>query len=334
MVRRTRRRGVLQRRSKRATHRKNRNRQLNIHCVKGGGGGGSSGNNKNNQRSVRWTYKRPASIPYEQILGKRGCRPLSNGSIQGSKDSCLPVEELKKIASQHNVPFANTRSQLCKDLGCKEDNDKSLLNMVSADERKRLEKAYFRPSAPEEWKNDPDAWLDNHSIEAVLKQYEESDPTFKSLGAVPIDFAAPNPYNNNTQCLLPEFCKLNLKQLEAEGKTGVGMVFNLDPHFKDGSHWVALYIDVKAPACYYFDSYGMKPPKQIKLLMETMWSQDPRCKLAYNGRRFQYSRTECGMYSLFFLTCMHYGIPFKRFVHHRVKDDVMLFLRSWFFNME
>ncbi len=290
----------------------------------GGGGGGRL-------RRLNWTYKKPITIPYESVLGKQGCKPGNNGS----EDSCLPVNELEKIAIKLNVSvIPKTRSELCKAANCEKDSDGGLLEKLDSTFREELEKQYFRPKAPGEWENDPDAWLDNHSIEAVLKQYEETDPTFLSMGAVPIDFAAPNPYGSKNQCLLPEFCKLNLKELEEKGKTGVGMVFNLDPHFKDGSHWVALYVDVQKPAVYYFDSYGVKPPKQIQLLMETLWSQDKRCKLAYNGRRFQYSKSECGMYSLFFITCMHKGIQFNRFVKHRVKDDVMLFLRSWMFNLE
>lgn len=290
------------------------------------------GSRQNSNRRTRWVYKKPTSIPYEKILGKRGCRPGNNGS----QDSCIPVEDLRQLAKELNLPEPSTRSELCKSLNCQEDSDKGLLGSAKITKSKKddLLAKFFRPSPPEEWANDPDAWLDNHSMEAVLKQYEDSDPTFKSLGAVPIDFAAPNPYGSGNQCLLPEFCKLSLEELKKSGKTGVGAIFNLDPHFKDGSHWVAFYLDVNAPAAYYFDSYGMKPPKQIRLLMETFWSQDNRCRLAYNGRRFQYGKSECGMYSLFFIICMHYGIKFQHFVKHRVPDNVMLFLRSWFFNTD
>lgn len=276
---------------------------------------------------IRWTYKRPKSIPYDHLLGPRGCHP----GIKGSKDSCIPEATLRTQGT-------TSRKELCNKLGCKGDSDGELLKVLSPELRKEWMTKYFRPKAPEEWKKDPDDWLDNHSIEAVLKQYEEADPSFKSLGAVPIDFAAPNPYGRKDQCMLPEFCRLNLDELRRSGKTGVGFVFNLDPHFKDGSHWVGMYLDVgsvaKPPAVYYFDSYGYPPPKQIRLLMETFWSQDKRTKLAYNGRRFQYSASECGVYSIYFVICMHGGVRFKRFVKHRVKDEVMLYLRSWFFNVE
>ncbi len=271
------------------------------------------------------TYKKPDSIPYETVLGKKGCKPVIPGTEQGSEGSCIPSHEFQKLASG-----SATLRDACGNLKCNRVSDGGFLERVGNAEKERLLKTYFRPKAPEEWKNDPDAWLDNFTIEAALKQYEEIDPSFMTLGAVPIDFAAPSP-NDKSKCLLPQFCKLNLNDLRAKGKRSVGMVFNLDPHFKDGSHWVALFLDINKPGCYYFDSYGMRPPKQIKLLMETLWSQDKRMELGFNGRRFQYSQSECGMFSVFFIICMHYGIPFKKFVKHRVKDEVMLFLRSWLF---
>jgi hypothetical protein len=273
-------------------------------------------------RRINWTYKRPAKIPYEKVLGPRLCHP----GVTMNGESCIPATAIQSQG-------ANTRAELCQRLGAADD-DLALLKVLPPDVRKDWTTRYFRPKAPESWNKDPDDWLDNHSIEAVLKQYEQADPTFVSLGAVPIDFAAPDPYSQNAQkCLLPEFCKINMAELRAKGKKGIGMVFNLDPHFKDGSHWISMYVDLIEPAAYYFDSYGYPPPKQVKLLMQSLWKQDNKCKLAYNGRRFQYSASECGVYSIYFVICMHYGIKFNHFVKHRVKDDVMLFLRSWFWNV-
>ena len=40
-------------------------------------------------------------------------------------------------------------------------------------------------------------------------------------------------------------------------------VFNLDPSYKPGSHWVAVYIDRKGRPDY-FDSFGRPPPREIK----------------------------------------------------------------------
>ena len=45
-------------------------------------------------------------------------------------------------------------------------------------------------------------------------------------------------------------------------------VFNLDPSYKPGSHWVAVYIDRKGRP-EYFDSFGRPPPREIKDFLYT-----------------------------------------------------------------
>lgn len=51
-----------------------------------------------------------------------------------------------------------------------------------------------------------------------------------------------------------QFCHVNLAEERAKGRRILGAIFNLDPHYKDGSHWVALAIDLPRNAVYYFDS--------------------------------------------------------------------------------
>jgi hypothetical protein len=116
---------------------------------------------------------------------------------------------------------------------------------------------------------------------------------------------------------------------------GIGMVFNLDPHFKGGSHWVALYInltDIDHPFVGYFDSYGQKVPALIARLMRSFKLQIKTCELGFNARRFQYSGSECGMFSIYFIICMLCGISFKEFCKDAVNDKVMLELRKILFS--
>lgn len=207
------------------------------------------------------------------------------------------------------------------------------------DEKKRqLRKQYLRPRYPKEWEADPDMWLSNFEIDAVLKQYEEADPSFLYMGTLPIDFSAPDPYKADKQhptCLHPEICSLDLMKEHARGKTQIAAVFNLDPHFKSGSHWIALFIstkNLKEPWAAYFDSYGMETPPLIARLMRSFTLQVPNIKLMYNARRFQYSDSECGMYSLYFILKMLSGMPFKRFCKHAVPDGEMLRLRHVLFS--
>ena len=48
------------------------------------------------------------------------------------------------------------------------------------------------------------------------------------------------------------------------GKTKIGVIFNLDVSSGPGTHWVALYIDLKDCSIYYIFSYGISPIRRIQ----------------------------------------------------------------------
>jgi hypothetical protein len=116
---------------------------------------------------------------------------------------------------------------------------------------------FFKPERPAAWDKDTKQWLDTDNIEHVMKQYEDAYPHFAFLGAVPLDFDTTIPEWG--QCVSEEMCKLNLTRSLQQGKTDLGVVFNLDPHDKPGSHWVAAYVNIPKKSAYYYDSYGYKP---------------------------------------------------------------------------
>jgi len=223
-----------------------------------------------------------------------------------------------------------TRRTRCKTERCLV--EKSSMELTK---KKELLKRYFRPSMPDSWVENPDEWLDSTNIAEVMKQYEEIYPEFKFFGTNPIDFAAPDPYTEGSaekgKCLEDAICKLNLKHMLSQGKTKLGFVYNLDPSNKSGSHWIASFTDIPGHRTYYFDSYGMKPPPQIARFMRSLTLQDPRMKLRYNSKRFQFGGSECGMYSMYFLICMMEGENFRNFCRRAPRDNVMLELRKVLF---
>jgi hypothetical protein len=85
---------------------------------------------------------------------------------------------------------------------------------------------------------------------------------------------------------------------------------------------------------YYFDSYGMKPPEQVARYMRYLTLQEPSLVLQSNGRRFQYSDTECGVYSMYFIICMIYRQDFKYFCKHPISDKWMYKFRKILFDAE
>ena len=276
--------------------------------------------------------------------GIRVCAPVTRSK---NPNHCLPNQVLEKI-SRHDPSQSvggfqepenkkNTRIRLAKHLGCSPNDEECLIekSYLSHREKKQLLEHFFRPKMPTGWKNDPDMWLTSDDIVNVMRQYESAYPYFKFLGVVPIDFSAPDPYTKTEKrCMNQQFCHVDLSQEKARGKRILGAVFNLDPHYKDGSHWVALAIDLQRNCAYYFDSYGIPPPEQVARFMRYLTIKNPKLKLQSNGRRFQFSDTECGMYSMYFLIRMIAGESFKKFCKSPIADKWMYEFRNVLFHKD
>jgi len=274
------------------------------------------------------THVKKYPLPITSIQRCRITRKNKKGAT-----SCLPGEILDSIPE--NIKKS-----------CSPGADHCILdrasNVMNETERKHA-RMLLRPRYPTEWINDPDAWLDNLQIESVMTQFEQDTPQFKFYGVFPIDFSAPNPYQQSKsdgspsaqKCLNEELCNIQLAREYEQGFRGLGAIFNLDPHFKSGSHWVGLYINIRnisIPEVYYFDSYGMRVPRLIGRLMKSFKFQNKKTRLMWNSRRFQFSDTECGMYSMYFLIAMLSGISFRRFCHLAVPDGEMYKLRNILFS--
>ncbi len=271
--------------------------------------------------------------------GPAVCSPLATRlTRRNSPSRCLPEKVLSKVESTYTSQAGGVskKEQLARALGCKKNDERCLVekSLLSHREKKALLDTYFRPEMPEEWKADPDMWLSSEDIKTVMRQYEKAYPEFKFLGVVPIDFSAPDPYvkDHSKRCMNDQFCHVDLAAEKAAGKKLIGAVFNLDPHYKDGSHWVAMAIDLTRNCAYYFDSYGMAPPEQVSRFMRYLTLQNPSLRLERNGRRFQYSNSECGMYSMYFLIRMIAGESFKKFCKKRIADTYMLQFRKILFD--
>jgi hypothetical protein len=271
--------------------------------------------------------------------GPSQCHPRVGSNRPAS--GCLPVSVLEKVARKSGLSIPSSpvtlRKTLEEQFHVKPGQELSFVKALplSEPEKAELIQYYLRPEQPTKWNDDPDMWLDSLNIEAVMKQYEDAFPAYEFMGPFPIDFAAPDPYNKSEgqkKCLIPEICGLKMEEALRQGTKSIGIIYNLDPHFKDGSHWVANYIDIPNHKCYYFDSYGYEPPKQIATFMKWLTTQDPRMKLMYNARRFQHQGSECGMYSLYFIIRMLSGDMFRSFCRKQPRDSVMLDLRDWLFS--
>jgi hypothetical protein len=245
-------------------------------------------------------------------------------------------EQIKMYANYEMVNPAKYKKYLLKSIKSKLSNkcttqkcwtEQTFISSMKKNLKDELQKYTLRPEGPS-GKNE---WLNTSHINNTLKQYELKYPDFKFVGAVPMDFDS-----------LPEtgVPTLNYKTLQESGKTKIGIIFNLDESWKSGSHWVALYADIKKNEIYYFDSYGIVPePRVRKLIRRIAKHCEQQCgggvkniKTDYNKIRHQYDNSECGVYSINFILRMLRGDSFEEISKSKIPDKTVNKCRTVYFN--
>lgn len=281
--------------------------------------------------------------------------------------SCFSHTSLKKIADSYNKRYKTnisldlSKKELVQELDkkfanqCDEQTCWLKLDVVRAlkDTNKEvyddIKNHTFRPTGPQK----KHEWLSTTHINDVLNQYQNVHSDFLFLGAVPVDFQEiPIGINN-----------LNFSELEKEGKSRIGMVINLDEHYKSGSHWVALYTDLIKNQIYYFDSVAKKPAKRIRRfvnkILKYLYNKNFKSKLPlndiindlrknkfnnkhykdfeskfdirYNNIQHQFKNSECGVYSINFIARLIEGESFDQITQNITKDDKMNLNREIYF---
>jgi hypothetical protein len=195
----------------------------------------------------------------------------------------------------------------------------------------------FAPEAPEEWKKNPTEWLSSLDILQVMNQYEKKYKCFEFIGPSPIDYDTHKLYG---ECVWEELCHFNLEEQLRKRKTKIGIIFNTDPHYKSGSHWVSLFINIKKGEIFYFDSAGSDIPKQIFKFVENVIQQGNICskRINFNFDKnypidHQQNTYSCGVYSLFFIVHMLEDKLTGNYLKtHRLKDKYIENFRKIYFN--
>jgi hypothetical protein len=195
----------------------------------------------------------------------------------------------------------------------------------------------FAPESPAEWNKNPNEWLSSIDILKVMNQYEKKYKCFDFIGPSPIDYDTHKLYG---ECVWEELCHFNLKEQIKKGHTKIGVIFNLDPHYKGGSHWVSLFINIKNKTIFYFDSAGEAIPEQIKKFVDSVIVQGHKLSSPINFKfdqnnpvEHQYGNTECGVYSIFFIIHMlEDKITGHYLKTHMLKDEYMQQFRNIFYN--
>jgi hypothetical protein len=252
--------------------------------------------------------------------------------------SCFTVDDLIEITNDYNKIIPQQQKIVLKK------NKKYLLQKLTAAMRSNYKcneqtcwirqsfikntniKNYtFRPIGPDtQFK-----WTTTRNINDVMSQYEKKYKDFKFYGAVPYDF--------ENLDFLPTY-KFNIKNLNSSNENQIGMVINLDPHNKKGSHWVSLYINRMKNQVYFFDSVGKPPGKRISHFIKKFYNDmmnkgltheqiDIRC----NKKQHQFNDSECGIYSMNFIIRLLQGDNFDDIINNITNDMEMNTNRNIYF---
>jgi len=196
-------------------------------------------------------------------------------------------------------------------------------NMKNKEHLETLSKYTFKPSGPK----NSNEWLNTLHINEIFAQYEIVYKDFKFFGAIPRDFDK-----------LPSLGikDLDFEELVKDGITKIGFIFNLDTHNMPGSHWVALYANLKNGEIDYIDSVGDKPCHEFMSLMKRIFTY---CKsqnisstqININETQHQKGNSECGVYSCSFILRLLKGESFEDITATPVSDTTIKKCRFKYF---
>jgi len=258
-------------------------------------------------------------------------------NIKYTDGSCFTYDVLQDMTKNYNkkitdpadyIDYKLPKADLVKSIKYKLQNECAdqicwLRELIVDKISKNILTNTFRPLGPK-GKYD---WLSTSDINNVMNQYVKLYNDFSYLGTVPYDFES---------LKLLEFHNKNIfDNYYRKGKTKLGMIINLDTHDMNGSHWVALYTDLKNNQVYFFDSGGNPPGKRIckfinrivtyiynrtfnneqlninKIIDIIQNNNNPsynhdikkllKIDIKYNNIQHQFNNSECGVYSINFI---------------------------------
>lgn len=274
---------------------------------------------------------------------KLKCAPKQTLKVDSKlkKKSCLTNDFLVNLRDKYNSTKknkikTNDGKEIWKKLKKSYKNCKNELCWIKKlDIKGIMQNDIFRPLSPNSWSDNPYTWLSSKDIEDVMFQYEKSYRNFKFIGPSPIDYDEKRLFDN---CVWEELCKFDLKKLYNMDKKKIGIIFNLDPHYKSGSHWVAVFIDLEKNYIMYFDSNGDKVKNRIKKFIDNVIKQATMIGLNlkfYSNYKFvhQMKDGQCGLYSLYvIIKLLREELTPKELKKTRISDKVMENYREIYYN--
>jgi hypothetical protein len=151
---------------------------------------------------------------------------------------------------------------------------------------------------------------------------------------------------NLAKFLSPKDSSLFLSQSDKnaalpKNKNKIGCVLNTDVSTGKGIHWFCVFIDMSKDviSIEFFNSSGNKPKPPVHQWMIQMEEQcnnmGKKCeRIIASQNRHQYSDTECGPYSCYYILSRIQDVPYQYFMNNRIPDEKVTELRKQIFRKE
>jgi hypothetical protein len=300
-------------------------------------------------QTIKRKYKRKSkNVTLKKHFVKLNCSPKNKNTNKTDDYTCYSDSDLYKLKGMWNarhpdrpIKTKNTKQiwALLKEYYATICNKESCwvrqMTKNSKQEQELLDA--FAPESPKEWEKNPNEWLSSIDILQVMNQYEKKYKCFDFLGPSPIDYDTHKLYG---KCVWEELCHFNLAKHLQKKHNKIGVIFNLDPHYKGGSHWVSLFINIKNKTIFFFDSTGEQIPPQINKFVNTVIEQGkqlPKPIIFKFDQNYpvehQYGNTECGIYSIFFIIHMLEDKITGHYLKTNIlKDEYMENFRKVYYN--
>jgi hypothetical protein len=175
------------------------------------------------------------------------------------------------------------------------------------------------------------SWLNNEHIDQNIASWKDSFKDFHHIKFQLADFDKTG----------TELADLDVVELYSKGIRTIGCVLNTDSSGGSGIHWYAIFIDMrKEPYSFeIFDSTGRFPQQNLLSVLEKnrmmiQKAKHVRAEVVNVSRqnRLQFSNSECGLFSLWYIFCRLNEVPFQYFSKPgAANDDMMLQFRKILF---
>ena len=264
------------------------------------------------------------------------CSLAAQGSVCTSKDTVFIIAELLKVPDTKDPKEIMDAAKV--KLEC--DTERCVLTKLMSD----LGEARVRGEIQANLKVDgpcDNRLLSNVHIDSILRQWRGMFPdyfpyNFNMRNYASMSYKHGRVIDGPDTLATLQFASLYLGTHDGKKYTRAACVINSDVYQGGGKHWMALFVDSAGGTVEFFNSSGNAPaPEWVAWMTKTKNQLDelgiPAKMVRVSKIRHQDSKSECGVYSLFYIWSRLNGVPHERFMSTPVPDSVMFEFRQHLF---